>query len=275
MTDTFASCLRHAAAAACLGLLVVTPALAQGPGVQGATTLIKPTPDEPAFIPRADFHLSTEGLSTDDTRFKWIAHFGGDVDLVDYVFGRIRIGGDYEAILGDELRPFDPNQGNYPLEGSASFRFEGFEISGVFHHESRHLSDRPKRFSVDWNTVGGRVMRHFTRGSTVVEVEAGFGGVVHRTFVDYQWVGDADVLVRQRLTPVFDVYGRGTGTLFGVDGSQPRGTQHGGRAEFGVRVNGRAGAVELFAGVERMVDAYPLERVPMTWPFAGVRLVSR
>src|SRR5690349_7486633 len=148
MTDTLASLFRHAAAAACLGLVVVTPALAQGPGIQGATTLIKPPPDEPTFVPRADFHISTERISTDDVRFKWSAHFGGDIDLVDYVVGRIRIAGDYEPIPGDELRPFDPNQGNYPLEGSASFRIEGFEFSGVFHHESRHLSDRPKRFSI-------------------------------------------------------------------------------------------------------------------------------
>jgi len=275
MTETLASFVRRAALAACLILVAFRPAFAQGPGTQGGTTLIKSIPDEPTFMPRADFHLSAAALSTDDQRFKWEAHFGGDVDIVDYVYGRIRLAGDYQAVLGNEFRPFDPNQGNYPLETSASIRVQGFEISGVMHHESRHLSDRPKRSSVDWNTLGGRVMRNFQLGPTVIEAEAGFGGVVKHSFVDYQWVGDADVLVRHTVTPVVDVYGRATGTLFGVDGTQPRGNQRGGRAEVGVRLNGRAGAVELFAGVERMVDAYPLERVPQTWPFAGFRLVSR
>jgi hypothetical protein len=45
--------------------------------------------------------------------------------------------------------------------------------------------------------------------------------------------------------------------------------------ELGVRLTGPAGAVELFAGAERMVDAYPIDRLPEEWPFAGLRLISR
>jgi len=275
MTESVESSFWRAAVAACLLLALVAPARAQGPGTVGGATLMKPPPDEPAFMPRADFHLSAATLSSDDQRFKWDTHFGGDIDLVDYVSGRVRLSADYQAILGNEFRPFDPNQGNYPLEASASVRVQGFEISGVLHHESRHLSDRPKRFSVDWNVLGGRVMKQVALGPTVIEAEAGFGGVIKHSYVDYQWVGDADLMVRHTLNPVADVYGRATGTLFGVDGTQPRGNQRGGRFEAGFRLNGRAGALELFAGIERMVDAYPLDRVPATWPFAGFRLVSR
>jgi hypothetical protein len=33
--------------------------------------------------------------------------------------------------------------------------------------------------------------------------------------------------------------------------------------------------MELFAGVERRVDADPLDRLPKEWALAGFRLVSR
>jgi len=42
-----------------------------------------------------------------------------------------------------------------------------------------------------------------------------------------------------------------------------------------VRVNGRGGAIELFAGVERRLDADPLDRLPQRWAVAGFRLLSR
>jgi hypothetical protein len=275
MGDTIGSLTRHAARAACLALMLAGPALAQGPAIEGGQTQIPPAPASPEFMSRADFHLMASAISNDDPRFKWDTHFGGDIDLVDYVSGRIRVAGDYQALLGNEYRPFDPNQGNYVLEPSASLRVAGFEVAFLLHHESRHLSDRPKRFSVDWNLLGGRVLKRIDAGATTVELEAGFGGVYKHTFTDYKRIGDADVLIRHTVSPHAIVYVRGTGELFGVDGTIPRDNQRGGRAEVGVRLTGRAGAVELFGGLEQMVDAYPTERVPRRWPFAGFRLTSR
>jgi hypothetical protein len=63
--------------------------------------------------------------------------------------------------------------------------------------------------------------------------------------------------------------------MFGVDGSGNRSTQTGGRLEAGVRFNGRAGALELFAGFERRVDADPLDFLAQRWAVAGFRLVGR
>jgi hypothetical protein len=54
-----------------------------------------------------------------------------------------------------------------------------------------------------------------------------------------------------------------------------RGTQWGGRAEGGIRFGGRAGALELFAGIERRIDADPLVRAAERWGIAGFRLVGR
>jgi len=48
-----------------------------------------------------------------------------------------------------------------------------------------------------------------------------------------------------------------------------------GRAEAGVRVSGKQGAVDLFAGYERVVDADPFAEVPRSWAFAGFRLVNK
>ena len=49
--------------------------------------------------------------SINDPRFSWETHFGGDLDVADYVVGRSSILVDYEAVLGDEFRPFDPEPG--------------------------------------------------------------------------------------------------------------------------------------------------------------------
>jgi len=63
--------------------------------------------------------------------------------------------------------------------------------------------------------------------------------------------------------------------LVGVDGSFNRGTQRGGRAEGGVRLDGERGAVEMFVASERRIDAFPLSPAAMSWFSAGVRFVSR
>ena len=91
----------------------------------------------------------------------WDTHWGADFDLVDYVKGRVSFLVDYQAVLGNEFRPFDPNQGNYMLEFSGSRRLGRTELVGAFHHVSRHLSDRPKRQAIAMNVLEGRVLRRF------------------------------------------------------------------------------------------------------------------
>src|SRR5262249_19231243 len=124
--------LRVLLSSAALSLCVASAAVAQTP---------LPTPDTgsstPGVIPHSNFHLSADALGkTDDQRFTWQTHFGGDIDIVDYVIGRANMLIDYEAVLGNEIRAFDPNQGNYTLEGSASVRAGATEIAGIFHHVS-------------------------------------------------------------------------------------------------------------------------------------------
>lgn len=273
MPEQPGSLRRHAAAAACLTLCFAAAAFAQQPDQPTVT----PAPASPEFLSRADFQLSASRLAIDDIRFSWDTHFGGSLDIVDFVTGRAGIYVDYEAVLGDEFRLFDPNQGNYTLEANAGGRVGSrTEVIGIFHHVSRHLSDRPKRFAIAWNLLGGRVLHQLSAGSTTVDIDLEGGKIVQHSYVDYSWIGELHVQVRRPVNEHLAVYGRGSGQWAGVNGDVPgRGRQGGGLGEVGVRIKGGAGVMELFAGVERRIDADPLDRLPQRWALAGFRLLSR
>jgi hypothetical protein len=109
-----------------------------------------------------------------------------------------------------------------------------------------------------------------------VDIAADLGRVVQHSFVDYTWIGSAELLVRHEVATHVGVFAHASGQWYGVDATPPgRGSQRGGMAEAGVRLTGPGGALELFAGLERRIDAYPLERVPQHWGLAGFRLLSR
>jgi hypothetical protein len=278
MPDTDGSLMRRAAMAACLLLLFAARASAQYIEPPG----FAPAPASPNFLTRYDFHLSAAKLNlstrdnVEDQRFVWDTHFGGDLDVADYVYGRTSMLVDYEAVLGSEFRVFDPNQGNYTLEASSSVRIGGAEIAGVFHHVSRHLGDRPKRFPVAWNVLGARVMRRVEIQGITADITVGGGKLVQHSTVDYKWTGNLDLLIRRPVTERVGVFARGTGQVFTIDPLiSNRERQLGGKAEGGVRLNGRAGALELFAGYERRIDADPIDFQPHNWALAGFRLLSR
>lgn len=278
MADTDGSLMRRAAGAACLFLTLAAGASAQQTQPPG----FAPAPASPDFLTRYDFHLSAAKLSPstpdniEDPRFAWDTHFGGDLDVVDYVSGRISMLVDYEAMLGSEFRAFDPNQGNYTLEGSGSVRVGETEIAGVFHHVSRHLGDRPKRFPVAWNVLGVRAMRRVPVAGATVDVTVGGGRLVQHSTVDYKWTGNLDLLIRRPINQRVGVFARGTGDVFLIDPTlSNRSRQTGGTAEAGVRLNGGRGALELFAGYERRIDADPLDFQAHDWALAGFRLLAK
>lgn len=252
-------------------LALAAPASAQYP---------QPLPEAPAtpqFLSRYDFHLAAAGLASGiPERFQWDTHWGGDFDLVDYVSGRFGFLVDYQAILGNEFRPFDPNQGNYTLEFSGSKRFGATEVAAVFHHVSRHLSDRPKRGAVAMNALEARVLRRFPLGPRgLVDLKAEAGHLTEKAYVDYTWMGKVDLTVRQQVNSVAGVYGRGYTDFYATDPDiAGRSTQRGARLEAGVRLRGKGGAMDLFAGWERMVDADLFDRQPRSWAFAGFRIVN-
>ena len=261
---------RRLVLASCLVLFVTSAALAQQP-------LASP-PASPQFLSRYDFHLSAAALANDDQRFSWDTHVGGDIDIVDYVHGRAATVIDYEAVLGNELRPFDPNQGNYILELSTSYRIKHMEVAAIFHHVSRHLSDRPKVIPIAWNILGVRVLREVTLKKATIDMVADFGGTTQKANVDYRWSSNAEVVVRRQFHPHAAVFARGFGVLMSV--TQPpaltaRHTQTGGAVEGGLRLIGEAGVGELFVGYEHRFDAYPLGFAPERWFLVGFRVLRR
>jgi hypothetical protein len=67
----------------------------------------------------------------------------------------------------------------------------------------------------------------------------------------------------------------GTGTLVGIDPARStRDRQCGARAEAGIKISGRAGAVEFYAAYERRIDAYPLARQRGRWVEVGFKLLA-
>ena len=260
---------------------MTTTAAAQQP-------VVAPAPSSSEFFSRFDFHLTGAALTSpqlrtpsgqivDDPRFKWDTHWGGSVDVVDYVGGRLAVIIDYEAVLGSEFQPFDPYQGNYTLEASASARAgPDTEIVGMYHHVSRHLGDRPKVRAVAWNVLGARLLQRFTEERWTFDLDLEGGRTVNRAYVDYTWVSELNAIGRFQKTPRFGAFARVSGQLFAVNGTVPnRSTQTGGVVEGGIRIGGKGGAMELFAGLETRVDADPLDRQPQHWGFAGFRLLSR
>jgi hypothetical protein len=241
------------------------PALAQTPPSASPTV---------EFFSRFDFHVSMERLVSDDPRFVWDAQFGGELDMLDFGSGRATFVANYQTILGSEFRAFDPNQGNYILEGSISRRAGVVEAAGVFHHVSRHLSDRPKRFPIDWNMIGGRIAGSATRGRTALRGRADIRAVVQNTYVDYRWELDAGVAARVAFRPRVAFVSSAGVRVVGVDGSRDRGTQYGYRGEGGVRLDGRGAALQLFVAAERRIDPYQLEFSTATWATVGFRISS-
>jgi hypothetical protein len=237
-------------------------------------------------LSRYDFRLSIAHLMPStpdppprapDERFSWDSHFGGSFDFADLVVVRLGVTADYQAVMGSEYRPFDPNQGSYTLEGFVSARVApDTEVAGIFHHVSRHLSDRPKEFAVAYNEIGARVMRRQTFGTTTVDLDVEGGRAVQHSYVDYTWLGEAQLLVRHPVNERLGVFVHGSGQMFLVNELvAARGTQAGGLVEAGIRMNGRAGVLEIFAGYEKRVDGDPLDRLSQRWGLLGFRVLSR
>src|SRR3954465_10340930 len=167
--------------AAIVGLLLASPAAAQ---VSGPQPLDGPL-DHFEFFSRYDFQLEANliGGDSNPNLFRWDAHFGGEMDVLNYVKGRLTVVTDYEAVMGSELRPFDPVQGNYVLEPAASWFAGKNEFAFVFHHVSRPLSDRPKRYAIAFNIAEGRYLRKFTVDGTTVAVRATVGHITQHSDV--------------------------------------------------------------------------------------------
>ena len=227
------------------------------------------------FLPDYHFHLNMAHLSSDSPRYNWEANYGGEFGIVAYGRTQLTFVANYQAVLGEEFHPFDPNQGNYILEGVLSTRIKGLYVAGVFHHLSRHLADRPKRPPVDWNMLGGRVGTMFTRGGTEIEARFDLLGSILKTNVDYDWELHTGAQVHRRVYGTVGLIGGAQLRHIWTSERFTRDNLTGGRGEGGFRVTGRAATIELYLAVERVIDPYPIERGTDTFTSVGMRLLSR
>jgi hypothetical protein len=255
---------------AVIALLVLVSRIA--PASAQAPRIIRPA-EAVGFLTDFDYHFSLEAIGTDDPQFSWVSHFGGDFDIAGGPRGRANAAFDYEAVLGDEFQPFDPNQGNYGIELLGGGRFGRFEPALVFHHTSRHLGDRAKDFGIAWNVLGPQLAWTRDEAGEVLQVRARALKTVMTDFVDYSAEFSVDLLYRRRVTRLTSVVARAEALARTVDSDvSGRGTQSGGRLEGALRIAGRAAGLEVFAGVERRIDASALVGRPMTWALVGLRI---
>jgi hypothetical protein len=249
-------------------------ATAQPASPQGAAPSPAPAADV-EFLPDFNFRFALEKLSGSDPRFVWDSHWGGELDLLRLHGVRFVMVADYEAVLGREYQPFDPNQGNYTLGGFVARKVGGVEVAAVMHHVSRHFGDRPKRFGIAWNMYGGRLRAERVRGPLWVEGRLDLRGATNHAYVDYLWELDASVRSQRRVSGSAHVIGAANLRRVGVDGSRNRGDQTGLRLEGGMRFDGKAAALEVFVGAERRIDPYQTEFGTTTWALVGARVVRR
>ena len=249
-------------------LLFSCPAFAQDPPPSAEAADVE-------FLPRYDFRMSAERLSGDDPRFVWDTNFNGGIDVVRYRQARLSFQANYQAMLGEEFRAFDPNQGNYTLEGALTTRIRDLVVGPVLYHQSRHLGDRSKDEPIDWNMAGGRVGGLWERGPARIDSRVDLRWVFNKTYVDYQWELDGGVAAQYQVHPRVSVVGGADLRVLGVDGSRNRGTQTGFRTDGGLRLEGTAAAMEFFLAVERRIDPYQLQFGTATWASFGMRLLSK
>ena len=259
----------RAASLICLLVLPAAPAAAQTP-------LAVPPPAQGTFLTRAAFNFGYAVLESGDPRFGTIAHFGADLDLIDYATGRLTFVAAWEGVLGSERRPFDLNHTNYVLESAFTRRIKHGEVAAVFHHVSRHLSDRENPATIAWNVLLVRATRTFAAGASSLDAQIEVGRTLQHTFVDYRWTSDLRLALHRPISGRVTVYGTAAGGLIGIDRAiSDRERLCGARFEGGVHFDGQVSGVDLYVGYERRIDAYPLDRHRERWFEVGFRVGTR
>ena len=87
-----------------------------------------------AFLPRANFYFQWAALVAPDPRFGSAGAMGVSVDVFDYGLGRVNFAADYEAVLGNEARPFEINHDNFAMEAFGTARIRSTVVAAAFHH---------------------------------------------------------------------------------------------------------------------------------------------
>ena len=147
------------------------------PGIASAQLLGGPRPQttalrSPGFVTGFKTFIGLQRIGAGgEAAFDWDLDLSIDFNLFDVGFARGNVFGNFETIIGSELRDIDPNQSNFTVDLSIFFRLPRGELAATFHHVSRHLVDRARQASVSWNMLGIAYGDRFSIGQ--LEVDAG------------------------------------------------------------------------------------------------------
>ncbi len=251
------------------------PAYAQ---TSGAAATSRPTSPTLGFLTSYRFRLNAVRLVTDNNNdFVWDVDLGGDMDVFDlqYVRGNVLV--NFEAIVGEQIRAIDPNQGNYTVALSTFGRLGDAwgELGATFLHVSRHLSDRVKGFAVAWNHLGVQYVHAPSIGAWQFDLAGRGMWNVQRSFVDYAGEVGGQVTAAHPLGRWATLLVGGEATMVPVIRAlRNRNTLVGSRIEVGVRFRGGSGVGEVFVARERRIDADPHDLEPTTFTMVGFRFLG-
>ena len=251
------------------------------PGIASAQSLGGPRPQTTAlrsqgFVTGFKTLFGVQRIGAGgETAFDWDLDLSIDVDVFDVGFARFSVFGNFETIIGSELRAIDPNQSNFTVDLSIFFRLPRGELAVTFHHVSRHLVDRARQASVSWNMLGMAYGDRFSIGQLEVDAGVRSMGTLRRHNVDYLGQFEAHVNIAHPITPVLSIIAGADAVIIPVKSEKfDRGTRNGGRVEAGMRFLAGAAAVDLFAAWERRIDASSVDRDTATWAQLGLRVAA-
>ncbi|HXY39562.1 MAG TPA: hypothetical protein VEQ10_07830 [Vicinamibacteria bacterium] len=143
---------------------------------------------ETTLFPDAALHFEGARYAPDETDLEWTTWIGAGLGVFTLHRTTGYVAGDVETILGSERKPFDAYQVNYHLEGGFRRALGRYLLVPFFHHVSRHLIDRPKTPTVDWNVVGVRLLGSLPPAlGARARYAVGVGHTVETTGVAYAW----------------------------------------------------------------------------------------
>lgn len=210
------------------------------------------------FLPFMGPQLEASRFTPANEEFAWVGWIGATVDLVEAGKWSAYFNPNVETILGHRVRSFEAVQANYSLEVGARREVGRGRMSGFFHHVSRHVQDRTKVQSVDWNFLG---IKYDSPWPSAWERRGAFSGSLAvatlSSGVEYNWEArlsaDIDVL-RQGARAMFllaDVRHVGAGETPGFVRDQVTDV----RAEIGFRHWQEKSQFALFVAYERRGEA--------------------
>jgi hypothetical protein len=210
------------------------------------------------FLPFLGARLEAARYVPANEEFSWVGWIGASADIVEKGKWSAYFNPDVETILGHRVRSFEAVQANYSLEVGLRRELSRGRVSPFFHHVSRHIQDRTKIQSIDWNFLGVRYAAPLpAKWNRRGGYSASLGFSTLSTGVKYNWEGRAAVdidLVRKENRAVFFV-----GELRHVGASPSPGFARDGftdvRAEAGVRRFQESSQFALFVAYEHRNDA--------------------